>query len=107
MQKPQWLFIYIYIFSNQTTASQVVLVVKNAGDTRDTVSIVGLGRLPGERHDHPLQYSCLENPHGQRSLARYSPWGHRESDTTAGTAQTTATCIVDLALMVLVAARGV
>ena len=22
---------------------------------------------------HPLQYSCLENPHGQRSLAGYSP----------------------------------
>ena len=27
-----------------------------------------------------LQYSCLEN-HGQRSLAGYSPWGHKESDT--------------------------
>ena len=28
------------------------------------------------------QYSCLENPHGQRSLAGYSPWGHKELDTT-------------------------
>ena len=27
-------------------------------------------------------YSCLENPHGQRSLAGYSPQGHKESDTT-------------------------
>ena len=26
--------------------------------------------------------SCLENHHGQRSLARYSPWGPKESDTT-------------------------
>ena len=26
--------------------------------------------------------SCLENPHGQRSLAGYSPWGREESDTT-------------------------
>ena len=26
--------------------------------------------------------SGLENPHGQRSLAGYSPWGHKESDTT-------------------------
>ena len=26
--------------------------------------------------------SCLENPHGQRSLVGYSPWGHKESDTT-------------------------
>ena len=28
------------------------------------------------------QYSCLENPHGQRSLAGYSPWGHKELDMT-------------------------
>ena len=27
-------------------------------------------------------YSCLENPHGQRNLAGYSPWGCKESDTT-------------------------
>ena len=26
--------------------------------------------------------SCLENPHGQRTLAGYSPWGHKESGTT-------------------------
>ena len=26
-------------------------------------------------------HSCLENPHGQRSLAGYSPWGRTESDT--------------------------
>ena len=24
----------------------------------------------------------MENPHGQRSLASYSPWGHKELDTT-------------------------
>ena len=29
-----------------------------------------------------LQYSCLENPHGQRSLVGYSPWGRKELDTT-------------------------
>ena len=32
-----------------------------------------LGRSPGGRHGNPLQYSCLENPHGQRSLMGYSP----------------------------------
>ena len=37
----------------------------------------GLGRSPGEGKCYPLQYSCLENPHGQRSLAGYSPWGRR------------------------------
>ena len=34
----------------------------NAGDIRDTGSIPGLGRSPGEGNDNPLQYSCLENP---------------------------------------------
>ena len=28
----------------------------------DPDSIPGLGRLPGEGHGNPLQYSCLENP---------------------------------------------
>ena len=37
----------------------------------------GLGRSPGEGKGYPLQYSCLRNPHGQRSLAGYSPWGRR------------------------------
>ena len=44
----------------------------NAGDLG---SIPGLGRSPGEGNGNPLQYSCLENPHGQRSLAGYSPCG--------------------------------
>ena len=29
---------------------------------RDTGSIPGLGRSPGEGNGSPLQYSCLENP---------------------------------------------
>ena len=47
----------------------------NAGD---------LGSIPGlgGGHGNPLQYPCLENPHGQRSLGGYSPWGRNESDTT-------------------------
>ena len=43
----------------------------------DLGSIPGLGRSPGGGHGDPLHYSCLENPHGQRSLAGYSSWGHR------------------------------
>ena len=42
----------------------------------------GLGRSPGGGHGNPLQYSCLENPHGQRSLVGYSPRESKESDTT-------------------------
>ena len=53
-------------------------------NTGDLGSIPGLGRSPGGGHGHPLQYSCLENPHGQRSLVGYSPWGHKESDLTEG-----------------------
>ena len=44
--------------------------------------ISGLGRSPGEGKGYPFQYSCLENPHGQRSLAGYSPWDHKDSDMT-------------------------
>ena len=44
--------------------------------------IPGLGRSPGGGHGNPLQYSCLENPHTQRSLVGYSPWGRKESDPT-------------------------
>ena len=35
---------------------------------------------PGGGHGNALQYSCLEHPHGQRSLAGYIPWGCKESD---------------------------
>ena len=45
-------------------------------------SILGLGRSPGEGNDKPLQYSCLENPQGQRSLVGQSLQGCKESDTT-------------------------
>ena len=51
----------------------------NAGDLS---SIIGLGRFPGGGHGNPLQWLCLENPHRQRSLADYNPWGHKELDTT-------------------------
>ena len=66
--------------------SQVALVVKNppadAGNIRDTGLIPGSGRSPEGGHGNPLQYSCLENPHRQRRLAGYSPWGRTELDMT-------------------------
>ena len=34
----------------------------NAGDPRDTGSIPGSGRSPGEGHGNPFQCNCLENP---------------------------------------------
>ena len=50
---------------------------ESACNTGDMGSIPGLGRSPGEGHGDPLRYSCLENSMGQRTLADYSPWGHR------------------------------
>ena len=70
-------------------ASQVVLVVKNplanAGDIRDAGSIPGSRRSPEGGHGDPLQYSCLENPHGQRSLVGYGPKGCKELNMTEAT----------------------
>ena len=52
----------------------------NAGDLG---SIPGSERSPGEGNGNPLQYSCLENPMDRG--AGYSPWGHKELDTTEAT----------------------
>ena len=63
---------------------------ESACNTGDLGSIPGLGRSLGGGHGNSLQYFYPENPHGQRSLVGYSPWGHKESDTTEqlNTAQT-------------------
>ena len=55
---------------------------ESACSAGDLGSIPGLRRLPGRGHDNPLQYSCLENTYGQRSLVGCGPWGHNEPDTT-------------------------
>ena len=51
-------------------------------NVEDLGSVPGLERSPEGRHGNPLQYSCLENPHGQKGLVGYSPWGHKESEMT-------------------------
>ena len=53
----------------------------NAGDVRDAGSIPGSGRSHGEGHGNPLQYSCLLESHGQRSLAGYSLYRVAKSQT--------------------------
>ena len=56
----------------------------NAGDTRDSGLIPGLGRSPGGGHGNPLQHSCLETP-----MDRGAWWarsmGHKELDMTEAT----------------------
>ena len=41
--------------------------VASAEAQRDSGSIPGSGRSPGEGHGNPLQYSCLENPTDRRA----------------------------------------
>ena len=48
----------------------------------DLGSISGLGRSLGGGPGNPLYYSCLENPHGQRNMAGYSPWSCQQFNMT-------------------------
>ena len=52
---------------------------ESACSAGDLGSISGLGRSLGGGHGNPLQYPCLENPHGEKSLAGYSPSGHSQT----------------------------
>ena len=54
----------------------------NAGDIRNVGLIPGSGRFPKWQ---PTTVFLAGISHGQRSLAGYSPWGHKESYTTEGT----------------------
>ena len=57
-------------------ASLIAELVKNLPAMQETwVWFLGWEDSPGEGNGNPLKYSCLENPHGQRSLVGYSPWG--------------------------------
>ena len=77
------------ILSRKNTAPNERIKFPGASDGKESYCnegdlglIPGLGRSPGGGHGNSLQYSCLENPHGQRSLAGYCPWGRQESDMT-------------------------
>ena len=64
----------------------MVPVVKNlpanAGNARDASLIPGSGRFPWRRKWQPAPVFMPEKSHEQRSLVGYSPWGHKELDTT-------------------------
>ena len=55
---------------------------ESACNVGDLVLIPGLRKSPRGGHCNPLQFSCLENSHRQRSLVGYSPWGRKELDMT-------------------------
>ena len=64
-------------------ASLVAQLVKDLPAMQDT----WVGKIPWRTAWQPLQYYCLENPHRQRSLAGYSPPGHRVRHDWLSTAQ--------------------
>ena len=64
-------------------ASLVVQLVKNIPAMEETLfQFLGQEDFSRGGHGNPLQYSILESPQGQRGLVGYSPWGHKEPDTT-------------------------
>ena len=67
------------MYTRWKEASQLTRVVKNlltnAGDARDAGSIPGSGRHPGVGNGNPLQCSCREKSHGQRTLAGLQSMG--------------------------------
>ena len=89
-------------------ASQEVLVVENPRDNAGDGSLIpGSGRSPGGGHGNPPQFSGLENPHGQRSLADYSPWGRKQLDTTEATQRAIHTATwMDLEMVILSEVSG-
>ena len=52
---------------------------ESANNDGDLVSIPESGRSPGEGTGNPTPVFLPGESHGQRSLAGYSPWGHKES----------------------------
>ena len=53
----------------------------NAGDIRDSFD-PWVRKIPWRREWQPTTVSLPGKSHGPRSLAGYSPWGHKESDMT-------------------------
>ena len=88
----------LFIFSVQSF--QVALVVKNppanAGDLRHGFDS-WVGKIPWRRAWQPTPVFLPGESHGQRSLEGYSPWSHKESDTTEVTSHA---CIFSVCLFV-------
>ena len=79
----------ISVFQFPYLLDEIIMLLPGGSDGKepacnmgDMGSTPGLGRSPGEGPGNPLQYSCLENPYGHRSLVGSSPWSCKELDMT-------------------------
>ena len=71
--RQKWVYKYLY-----NKASVVTQMVKNLPVMQKT----WVWKIPWRRHGNSLQYSCLKNPHGWRTLVGYSSQGRNEFDMT-------------------------
>ena len=62
----------------------------DAKDVGDTGSFPGVGKIPWRRAWQPTPVFLSGESRGQRSLAGYSPQGHKELDTSEATEHTSA-----------------
>ena len=67
------------LYNSYWASLELILGFHSGSKSKESACNVGdldliprLGRSSGGGHGNPLQYSCLESPHGQRSLAGYS-----------------------------------
>ena len=70
-----WIYTYFMGFPGGSES-------KESACNADLNSIFGSERFPWRREWHPIPGSLPGESHGQRSLVSYSPWGHKELDTT-------------------------
>ena len=82
------MFVSLFVFCKRVHLCHFLDSMCGSDGKESTCSAGDLGSIPGLRRSprggpgNPLQYSCLEIPHGQRSLAGHSSRGRKESDTT-------------------------
>jgi len=85
---PEYTTVYLSIHLLKD-AFQVVLAVKNlpakAGDMKRHGFDPLVGNIYWRREWQPTPVFLPGESHGQRSIVGYSPWGHKESDTTEAT----------------------
>ena len=60
----------------------VAQTARNSPAVRETWIQSWVGKILWRRAWQPTPVFLLGESHGQRSLAGYSPWGHKESDMT-------------------------
>ena len=78
-----------WVRKESDTTERLLLCFPGSSDSKESACnagdlglIPGLGRSPGGGDGNPLHYSCLEDPHGQRSPVDDSPWGDKGLDMT-------------------------